>query len=370
MHPILRDRARLSIYLFAWLLLGAAVALVVAGPGSGRWLEASLLLTPLFLLYSFVCLAAWYPARANPLGDAGAMRVLAVHLVGALVASALWQLIARGWALWIDRMDPQFEARTLHDEQLLFLFAAGALLYLLAVAVHYLVLAFEASRRAESEALELKLLAQQAELQAFKAQIDPHFLFNSLNSISSLCGSDAEAARRTAIRLGEFLRSSLKLRSAELIPLAEELELVADYLEVERARFGDRLVFEERIDPECLERRVPPLILQPLLENALKHGIAHLTERGRVSIQGLLYGRRLHLTVDSSCDPDRPRSKGAGVGLDNVRGRLKLLYGGAARLTTRDLGNSYRVEIVLPEEPAGDAADRAPATAGSAGTSG
>ncbi|MDX1501550.1 MAG: histidine kinase [Thermoanaerobaculia bacterium] len=361
MHPILRDRSRLAIYLTGWLFLGGGLALVVAGPRAEHWLESSLLLVPLFLLYSFVCLAAWYPARANPLGRTGVLRISAVHLVGAIAAAALWQLVGRGWAEWLERLRPGLGTVELHRDQVVFFFAAGVLLYLLAVAVHYLVLAFEASRQAESRALELKLLAQQAELEAFRAQIDPHFLFNSLNSISSLCGSDAEAARRTAIRLGEFLRSSLELRAAELIPLSEELALAAAYLDVERSRFGDRLVLEERIDPECLDRPVPALILQPLLENALKHGIAHLTERGRVAIRGLLHGRRLHLTVDSSCDPDRPRARSTGIGLDNVRGRLKLLYGGGGRLTTRDLGNSYRVEIVLPEETS--AAAEAPTTA-------
>ena len=108
------------------------------------------------------------------------------------------------------------------------------------------------------------------------------FLFNCLNSISALCGSDPLAARRMSTRLGQFLRSSLKLSATDKIPLTEELELARAYLEVEGVRYGDRLTFVEEIEPTCEEIEIPALLLQPLLENALKHGIAHLVNGGTV----------------------------------------------------------------------------------------
>ncbi len=115
-------------------------------------------------------------------------------------------------------------------------------------------------------------------------------------------------------------------------------------------RYGERLVYEQRMDAGCLDRRVPPLLLQPLLENALKHGIAHLLEGGSVAVEGKLANGRLRLLISNPCDPERPRGGGRGIGLANVRGRLRLLYGDEAQLSARDRGSSFEVELLLPEE--------------------
>jgi signal transduction histidine kinase len=350
MHPILRDNTRLAIYVVAWLLVGALVGLVMAGPKLEDWRTALLLCLPLAGLYGFICLAVWYPCRSTPVADSSSGRLLTVHGSGAAVSTALWLVIGGVWSQVLARTGIADDAVEMFTNSLGLFIAVGVLLYVLAVVLHYLLLAFEASRQAESEVLEAKLAARQAELDAFKAQIDPHFLFNCLNSISSLCGSDPQAARRTAIRLGDFLRSSLKLGSRDTIPLAEELDLARAYLEVERARFGDRLVLEEEIDTAALAVRVPALVLQPLLENALKHGIAHLVGRGEVSLGCHTTANRLTLRVSNTCDPERPPGRGAGIGLENVRGRLRLLYGDVAYMKVGDDGDRFTVEIVLPSE--------------------
>ena len=366
MHPILRQTRHLATYLAAWILFGALLTVALtgrsgwAGPlasGEVSTVAALLLLLPISVAYGFICLSAWYPCRAHPLGEASGARLLGVHLVGALVSTVLWQLLTFGWATTLERFAAGSGAVSLHRENLPVFVATGVLLYLLTVTAHYLLLASEASRRAARESLELELLARQAELEAFKAQIDPHFLFNCLNSISSLCGSDPDAARQTTLRLAEFLRSSLELGSRDLIPLERELELVSAYLDVERARFGDRLELERTVDPEGLEHPVPALLLQPLLENALKHGVAHRVESTRVELRGWRVGGRLRLAVTNACDPDRPRRSGTGIGLANVRGRLELLYGDDAIVEVRDRGDRFEVEIDLPPAPAaGEAA--------------
>ena len=158
------------------------------------------------------------------------------------------------------------------------------LLFLLSLAVHYVLLAFEAAREAERRQLELEILAREAELRALRAQIDPHFLYNSLNSISALTGSDAPGARRMCLLLADFLRNTLEVSARQRIPLAEELALAERYLSIEQVRFGSRLRIERRVDetaPACL---VPPLLLQPLVENAVTHGIARLLEGGVIRL--------------------------------------------------------------------------------------
>jgi len=224
-------------------------------------------------------------------------------------------------------------------------------LYLLAAALHYLVLALESARDAERRALELRVQAREAELRALKAQIDPHFLFNSLNAVSALVGSDAGSARKMVLLLAEFLRRSLRLGGRESIPLSEELAHAASYLAVERVRFGERLRVEEEVEEASRSCLVPSLILQPLVENALRHGIAHLLEGGALRIAARRSGGLLRLSVENPCDPDHPptrSARGESVGLANVAARLRTLYGPEGRFTVTPEDGRFRVELALP----------------------
>src|SRR6202007_707791 len=145
--------------------------------------------------------------------------------------------------------------------------------YFLSIALHYMFIAVQASRQSE-------ILTRDAELRALKAQINPHFLFNRLNSIAALAVSDGARAREMCIRLSDFLRNTLGLGERESVTWKDELELVRAYLDVEKVRFGSRLAVEMNVSGECAECQVPPLVLQPLIENAVKHGIATLVDGG------------------------------------------------------------------------------------------
>lgn len=350
MHPLLKDRRSLALYLMAWILLGALLAVVVGGEPA-LWGEAAALVLPLFLLYSFICLAAWYPCRANPLPGTPPLRAGAAQLSAAIVSTALWMGAARLWIGLLEKTDKISESRDLYESHLPLFVAVGILLYLLAAALNYLFLAFAVSRAAERRALELQVLAREAELEAFKTQIDPHFLFNCLNSISSLCGSDPAAARRMATRLGQFLRSSLRLAATDRIPFSQELELAEAYLEVEGVRYGDRLIFEQQIADGCEKVEVPALLLQPLIENSLKHGIAHLVDGGTVRLAAGLEDGFLEITIDNPRDSSEVASDPGGIGLANVRGRLNLLYGRRAQLETREEPTGFQVRIRIPDNP-------------------
>jgi LytS/YehU family sensor histidine kinase len=195
------------------------------------------------------------------------------------------------------------------------------------------------------------VLTRDAELRALRAQVNPHFLYNSLNSISALTGSDAAAARRMCLLLAEFLRTTLRVSTQERIPLSEELTLVDRFLSIEQVRFGERLQVERSIDESALECQVPPLVLQPLLENAVGHGIAGLIDGGTVRLEVVRHGDRLAIAVENPRDPDAmPRARG-GVGLENVRKRLALVFGGAARLEAVASPTGFRVAIDLPSTP-------------------
>jgi LytS/YehU family sensor histidine kinase len=228
------------------------------------------------------------------------------------------------------------------------------LLYLLAIAYHYVILSLEASREAEARVMETNILARDAELKALKAQVNPHFLFNSLNSISALTSVDPAKARAMCILLSEFLRMTLGLGEKSVIPLSEELALLDRFLAIEKVRFGTRLRVEENIQEESKALLVPPLVLQPLVENAVVHGIANLPEGGAIRLVSQTQDGRLSITIENTFDPESTPARRSGMGLTNVRRRLEGRYAADASMRVDTQADRFRVELSLPAET-GDA---------------
>ena len=348
MHPILADWRRLAAYLAAWALLGVLLAALLVTATPFGWLEATLFALPLAILYGFIGLGSFWICRAAPLELSRLLRVLGTQLVAAVVSAISWLVASQGWALVLDRYGPLPGLAEKQAEAAPLLLGLGVVLYLLAAALHYLLGAFEASQEAERRALELEITSREAELRTLRAQIHPHFLFNSLNSINALIASRPEEARRLCVRLGDFLRRSLTLGSREQIPVSEELDLAENLLSIEKVRFGDRLSVEIQVSEGVRACAVPPLVLQPLVENAVTHGIAQMLDGGTVRIEAVRRGETLVITVENPRDPDSPDRKGAGIGLRNVRRRLAALYGEEADMTVRSETDTFRVELRIP----------------------
>jgi two-component system sensor histidine kinase AlgZ len=327
--------------------LGASVALLLALQGFG-WLRSFAFVLPLAFLYAAVCLSAWYVCRAVPLTASGIPRALVASGISALLAASLLVGAARAWIAVLGETPGFAPAQVRFRGLMPLLFAVGALLFLLSLAVHYAFLAFETAREAEHRRLQLEVLAREAELRALRAQIDPHFLYNSLNSISALTGGDPAGARRMCLLLAEFLRNTLNLSALQRIPLADELALVDRFLAIEQVRFGSRLEVRRAIDDGAQRCLVPPLILQPLIENAVGHGVAGLLDGGVITLSVVLSGGRLSIAIENPRDADPSVRPSRGVGLDNVRRRLEATFGRAARLETRIDPSRFRVNIDLP----------------------
>jgi two-component system, LytTR family, sensor histidine kinase AlgZ len=350
MHPILARGGRLALYLGVWIAAGVLLASLIGRPGGPGSIEGLAVALPLAIVYAFFCLSTWYVSRSAPLTNTGTIRLLVSALASALITSAVWLLLARVWIEVLAGRGVVADAAATFDRNDTVLFGFGLLLYLLSLAGSYLLASFELSREAERRALEGRVLAREAELRSLRAQIDPHFLFNSLHSISALTTADPQAARRMCVLLADFLRESLALGGEERIPIGRELDLIRRYLDIEQVRFGERL----RVDLDagdaaaCL---VAPLLLQPIVENAVTHGIAHAIDGGVVRVAASRGEGTVTFTVENPCDPDRPRSAGTGLGLANVRARLRALHGDDARMRAGEEGGMWRVEIVLPLTP-------------------
>ncbi len=348
MHPLLADMQKLGLYLIAWLILSVMFAAFLTLSGGMEWYHAGTLVIPLMLVYSFICLSAWYVCRSFPLKSTSVTQLLSVFVITAAVSSSVWIVLGNVWLSVLDQTGlfaagtnpAQFEVRQL--------FGFGVVLYLLAAATHYIMITFELSREAEQRALHAKLHANEAELRSLRAQIDPHFLFNSLSSISTLITRKPDDAREMCLTLAEFLRKSLQYGAKELISLDEELSLSMRYLQIEQIRFGSRLIVREEVAPEARACMVPPLILQPLIENAVGHGIAHLLDGGTITIRAGRTPVNLTISVENPFDADKPASRGNGLGLDNVRKRLRTLYDADATLTVSDAETTFTAGIVMP----------------------
>ncbi len=346
MHPILASKGRIALYLAAWVPVAILLIQLVHLSGAATWGQTATFVTPLTAVFAFISLSPWYLCRALPFEPARIPVLVMHHGAAAIAGSLFWIVIAKGYVLLLARWTPQLNPRLSHE--LPTVFSVGLLIYMLAVAMHYAMLSFQTSREAEERAHEASLLAREAELKALKAQINPHFLFNSLNSISALATVDGVRAREMCVRLADFLRSTLSLGERETVPFAEELALTRTYLEVEQIRFGNRLHVMQQIDAECQGCYVPPLLLQPLIENAIKHGIAGLVEGGSIRMEAHCRHGQLWIGIENDFDAEAPAPRKSGLGLKNVRDRLRTRYENQARLDTLVRGECFLVEVTMP----------------------
>jgi len=359
MHPLLANPRRLGVYLLAWLPFAGLLDGTLRSAGMDPAVVPMLALA-MALFYAFLGLTPYYLCRLAPLPQSSIWRALAIHAPAASLTTSLW---LAGAALVVSVAEEGFGRSgqiALFRQTAGSLFTLGVLAFALSVAFHYLAMAFERSRRAERRALELQVVARDAELKVLRAQIDPHFLFNSLHSIAALTTTDPPAARRMCVLLGDFLRAGLRVGQRPFITLSDELSLVRGYLAIEQVRLGARLQVIEHVAEGIGDVEIPPLLLHPLVENAVTHGIGQLLEGGRLDLRaGRDSSGRVRVSLTNTCDPDRPRRAGTGVGLENVRRRLATVYGHEASLTLREQPDRFDADLVLPgrmhasETPAG-----------------
>jgi two-component system, LytTR family, sensor kinase len=306
------------------------------------------LLTPLIL---------WLARRFRVERNHG-RRSFAIHILASLFIGFTTRLIhdLLFYFFVYDGDRPITLVRVLQNIYLIFDY--GMLIYWVILLINYSFDYYRRYQEGEVKASRLETQLAQAELQALKMQLQPHFLFNTLHSISALLHKDVNAADTMIARLGDFLRLTLENAGTQEVSLQEEIEFLRCYLEIERMRFRDRLTVHINIEPEVFGARVPNLILQPIVENAIRHGIAPRSRPGRIEI----YARRqdgllqVQVTDDGPGLPVNGNSKGIlkeGVGLANTQARLQQIYGHAHRLDLANAplgGLTVTLEIPFNEE--------------------
>lgn len=344
MHPLLAPRRPLTAYLLFWAGLAVVPWLLV---DSATPLGALMLTLASTVGFALVTLPTWYLCRALPLRPGATFRIASIHAGAAAVWSVLFVASTKLLAELLGLV-PQWN-RIPHEvtgnEGALF--GVGALFYLLVAAFHYMLAELELRHEALEREAGLALQAQRAELHALRAQVHPHFLFNSLNTVSALIGYDPAKAREACVLLAEYLRGTLRAQDRALVLLREEWSLCERYLKVEALRLGERLRVEVELDETAGECLVPSLLLQPLVENAMTHAIAPVVEPRPLRVRATRRGARLLLELENGLE-QAPRARDGGVGLANVRARLFAHYGKNASLRIEKSADRFVVRLDLP----------------------
>jgi two-component system LytT family sensor kinase len=346
-----------TLHLSGWAAFGVGMALSRLGRYPIDYMVATKLVLAVTGTVFALALRALY-RRVLP-DDASISRTVLVTSAASFIVSLVWTAVYNlsdapiatamlGQPMRIENVSQLFAASYYHT------FA------MLAWSVFYVGLKRQrAMQVARERALRAEALAHQARLQALRFQIQPHFLFNTLNALSTLIVEQrSQEASQMLSRLSDFLRHTLTGPATEEVALRDELEFARRYLDIEHVRFGDRLRVEVDVAPDAQEARVPTMLLQPLLENAVRHGIAPSVQGGTVQVSARRDGEMLRLSIVNDFTPSARASTFAslsagsadsnGVGLANTRARLQQLYGDHHRLDALGTHQGFRVDITLP----------------------
>ena len=345
-HPFTSQRRALIIYSLIWVFIALLNGVFLR---FSKEFSLSISITEALLgsiLFGLLGLIIWYPTRYIPFRREVPVYSISAHVAAGLIVILAWLFITVGILRFIFISDEEY---IIYLTSSLFLRGlVGVMLYLFMVLIYYLVsYARSLSERAHAEE-KLRTLVRESELNLLKSQINPHFLFNSLNSISSLIMSNPDEARDMIIRLSDFLRYSLKHRENEFVSIDEEIGRMNDYLLIERIRFGDKLKYELNISEKCKNVKVPTMIMQPLIENAIKHGVYESIEPVLVVFTCDVKHGFLHLELWNDFDPASPSRPGTGVGLQNVFERIRLAYNEKGSVTKSVKDGVFTVTLLIP----------------------
>ncbi len=324
MHPILKQKSSRVYFILAWILITAIHVLVLIFFYRVEIRPALVDGIVFDSILAIIALGLWYPVKYMQTGGSRRLGLVLNYLGVAVLTLALW--LTAGYFIVELILGEDNEYIPFLDQSMPWRVVSGALIYLVVLLIYYLILYYSNLQEKIHLEADLKTLVKESELNMLKSQINPHFIFNSLNSINALILTDQKKAQDMIIKLSEFLRYAMKYNQKEKISLHEELYNTRLYLEIEKIRFGEKLQVENRIPEEYGKCMIPNMILQPLIENAIKHGVYESTETVTITLDGKVSDDLMNITIINNFDPEQPVRRGNGMGLKNVQNRLMLIY--------------------------------------------
>ena len=354
--PIAKHWSRWTLLFAFWTLVGLSFAIqfYLASSNAGwpiPWSRAVRSSLADWYVFALLSVPAFRLARRFPFGRANWARIGFLHLVASFLFSCTYVFLRGAVASWESQLagTPASFSQVL-QALLAKTFYLNLWFYWVIMAVGHAFDYYQRFHERELRASELEGRLAQAKLQALQSQMNPHFLFNTLHTISALMHKDVDAADRMVMKLSELLRLALDNTNTHEVPLSQELDFLNRYLEIEQTRFRERLKVELDIAPETLRARVPNLVLQPLVENAIRHGIERHARPGKIVLRAQRQDDHLQLEVqDNGGGLPGGKPLREGIGLSNTRTRLQQLYGTAQKFELKNVETGgLLARVILP----------------------
>ena len=345
-HPVLANRYSGLLYWFFPVLLGISQA-VFNSFYQILPVVISLVDSLTFnLIIGSLGIAVWYVVRYNDPEKISGLQLFTSHLVAAIVFTSTWLLLSGV----IVKILINNEMYNLYfTKQIPVRAVVGLLLYAILASFYYINIYIQRAKEKHTQDVELQNQVRKAQLKALKSQINPHFLFNSLNSIASLTLSNPEKAHGMVIALSDFMRYTLRKQQDDMVTLEKEINNIGLYLQIEKIRFEHKLLYSFDVEESCKQHPVPGLILQPIFENAIKHGVYESSEPVEIRLIAKKLNNGIEIRVINDIDPEMTINKGEGVGLENIKERMAILYGSTTLLSTEKLNRQFFVKLIIPD---------------------
>ncbi len=346
-HPILSNKLYTGLYYLFWVLI-AFGHFMANYKVFGAPLNVSVIDSATYnILFSLFGLALWYSVRYSQMEVYNTSTLIIQHLTIVSVTVLTWMSIGFYTIKAIPFDQTAFSL--LFSNSNVFKVINGFLYYALITLIYYVIIYYNNFKEKLVRETTLKNTIQKVELDVLRSQINPHFLFNSLNSISALTIKEPSKAREMVSQLSDFLRYTIKENGNKMTVFEKEIDLITSYLSIEKVRFSDRMEITEDLDESCLGFKLPNMILQPIIENAVKYGVAQQTGKAVIKIAAGCFQGFLKVQVENNYDQSVKLKKGTGIGLENIRKRMQLTYQRNDLVQISDKDGIFRVTITFPQ---------------------
>lgn len=346
-HPIINNRLNLSLYYLIWLFMAVVYGLFLSKFYDATvWqsIAESIVYTT---FYSALGLGLWFAVRFSPMGNTSLFNMAINHIAAIAVTLIIWLLLGYYSLKQLTFIFDNY--LEFYDNVLLWRILMGITWYIMIVLVYYVIFYYKNFQDRLTLQTTLQSDINTAELQVLKSQINPHFLFNSLNSINSLTIDAPEKARDMIVQLSDYLRSTITSQKEGMRTLKREIQSINQYLNIEKVRFGDRLEIILDVSEKCEKNELPNMIIQPLIENAVKYGVEENTGKVTIKIVADCFQGYLKIQIENNFDPDNNVTRGTGTGLKYISKRMQLIYNRQDLTSVEVNGHIFRVTLNFPQ---------------------
>ncbi len=346
-HPFFNNRKLVIIYFTIWVVVSTIHIFILQNINQINLASAiadGLVFNAMFAIFG---IPIWYIVSYSQQGKQILINKLINHLTSLVIILVIW-ISASSAILKIIINDTAY--KIFLEGSTAWRVVSGLFFYSILVLIYYIIIYYNDLRERAVREAKLNDIVKQSELDNLRSQINPHFLFNSLNSISSLTITNPEKAQEMIIKLSDFLRYSISQPNENFSTLQKEIDNIRRYLDIEQVRFGSKLIQEYNTEECCLLKEIPAMILQPLYENAVKHGVYESTEPIKIFTSCKMNGNMLQLTISNNFDTNARSKKGSGIGLKNIKERLKLIYGSSELLKIKIEDHLFIAELSIPQK--------------------